>query len=84
MICFFQNDYPLYDPQLLKKVNFADSPAKFNGSISVSNPGESWLLVRPLRPSDYDRGFLELLAQLTTAAKVPQDLFNGNGNFIYI
>lgn len=78
-----QKDYPLYNPEILKKLNFSESPAKFNGSISSLNPGEPWLCVRPLRPSDYHRGFLELLAQLTDTAKVSQERFNARFEQMY-
>ncbi|KAL4709846.1 hypothetical protein ACJJTC_000333 [Scirpophaga incertulas] len=68
-------DY-LYSPELLKRLDFGKSPAKFNPKITAANPGENWMIVRPLRRSDFDKGFLQLLAQLTTVGNVSKSEFN--------
>lgn len=60
---------------LLTHLNFERSPAKFQPPISAVAPGEPWLLVRPLCESDYDRGFLKLLAQLTAVGEVTRTEF---------
>lgn len=65
----------LYDPNLLRKLNFRNSPAKFNPFISATNPGETWLKVRPLQNGDYHRGFLELLSQLTDVGDITESKF---------
>lgn len=46
---------PLYDPELLKRLDFSQSSTKFDPAISASNPGQG-LVVRPLCPADYDKG----------------------------
>ncbi|XP_044570245.1 probable glucosamine 6-phosphate N-acetyltransferase isoform X4 [Drosophila ananassae] len=65
----------LYDPSLLIKLDFHRSPAKFKPFISAANPGEPWMKVRPLKDTDYDRGFLQLLSQLTHVGNVSRTQF---------
>lgn len=57
------------------KLDFHQSPAKFNPFISAACPGEPWLKVRPLKDGDYDRGFLQLLSQLTHVGPVTRTQF---------
>ena len=56
-------------------MDFSKSPAKFNPLISAAAPGEPWLKVRPLQDGDYDRGFLQILSQLTSVGNVTQSQF---------
>ncbi|XP_030370589.1 probable glucosamine 6-phosphate N-acetyltransferase [Scaptodrosophila lebanonensis] len=65
----------LYDPNVLLKLDFHRSPAKFQPFISAASPGETWLKVRPLKDTDFDRGFLQLLSQLTTVGNVSRTQF---------
>lgn len=65
----------LYDPRVLLQLNFHNSPAKFDPFISAAAPGETWLKVRPLKDGDYDRGFLQLLSQLTAVGDVSRTQF---------
>ncbi|XP_067618821.1 probable glucosamine 6-phosphate N-acetyltransferase isoform X2 [Eurosta solidaginis] len=65
----------LYDPNILLQLNFHQSPAKFQPIISAAYPGESWLKVRPLKDGDYDRGFLQLLSQLTDVGNITRTQF---------
>lgn len=67
----------LYDPDLLSRLDFKKSPAKFTPPISATNPGEDWMLVRPLQRADYDKGFLKLLNQLTSVGDVSRRQFDG-------
>merc|ERR1711862_771155 len=46
--------------------------AKFEPPLSVKNPGEG-LKVRPLCLEDYDRGFLQLLGQLTSVGDISRE-----------
>jgi len=46
---------PLYNPDLLKRLDFSQSKTKFDPPISPSEPGEA-LIVRPLCPADYNKG----------------------------
>lgn len=66
----------LYPPEILQQLDFSKSPAKFSPAISAANPGETWLLVRPLQRSDYDKGFLKILGQLTNVGNVTRIQFN--------
>ncbi|KAK7866150.1 hypothetical protein R5R35_004796 [Gryllus longicercus] len=68
------DDEPLFDPDVLKKLDFSQHSSKLNPSISVMDPGPS-LLVRPLYSSDYNKGILELLGQLTQVGYVDQETF---------
>lgn len=65
-----QGELSLYDPSILLKLDFHRSPAKFNPFISAAAPGEPWMKVRPLQDGDYNRGFLQLLSQLTSVGDV--------------
>lgn len=65
----------LYDPNLLTKLDFGRSITKFSSPITAVNTGEKWLKVRPLQVGDYDRGFLQLLSQLTSVGSVSRDDF---------
>ncbi|XP_071501008.1 glucosamine 6-phosphate N-acetyltransferase-like [Diadema antillarum] len=71
------DDAPMFDPQVLEelKAQFTDlSKVSFNPPITPQNPGES-LLMRPLYMSDYDKGYLQLLAQLTKVGNIPREMF---------
>lgn len=65
----------MYDPQLLKGLDFASLSGVFSPSITNEDTGEPWLLVRPLQVEDYDRGYVQLLSQLTSVGKVTRNDF---------
>lgn len=65
----------LYDASLLTKLDFSRSKTKFSPPITATNTGETWIKVRPLQVGDYDRGFLQLLSQLTSVGNVSRDDF---------
>lgn len=64
-----QGDY-LYNPELLNNLDWDSVRGSLNPHITCTEPGESWLLVRPLQLSDYDKGFLDILTQLTAVGNV--------------
>ena len=66
------NDTPLFPTSLLDDLDITGSGVKFDPVLSVSSPGEG-LLVRSLSLEDYDRGFLELLGQLTSVDEISRD-----------
>ena len=66
------NDTPLFPASLLDDLDITGSGVKFDPVLSVSSPGEG-LLVRSLSLEDYDRGFLELLGQLTSVGEISRD-----------
>lgn len=49
------NDELLFDPSVLKKVDWTDRKSTYKGTRSPTNPGNN-LLIRPLALHDYDRG----------------------------
>lgn len=65
----------MYDANLLTKLDFSRSITTFSPPITAVNTGEKWLKVRPLQVGDYDRGFLQLLSQLTSVGSVSRDDF---------
>ncbi|CAH0400432.1 unnamed protein product [Chilo suppressalis] len=70
----------LYPPHLLQNLDFNKSPAIFKPKISAVQPGEDWMVVRPLQKSDYDKGFLQLLGQLTNVGNVTRKQFDDRFN----
>lgn len=56
-------------------MDFSRTITKLNPQINAIDTGETWLKVRPLQVGDYDRGFLELLSQLTGVGNVSRDEF---------
>uniref|UniRef100_A0A8C4Q0W4 Glucosamine 6-phosphate N-acetyltransferase n=1 Tax=Eptatretus burgeri TaxID=7764 RepID=A0A8C4Q0W4_EPTBU len=61
------NDTPLFDEALLRNLTVD------NGVISESNM--NGLLLRPLCTRDYDKGFMNTLAQLTDVGDVSPEMF---------
>lgn len=72
-----QPDDEMFDSSLLEKLDFSDVATKFNPPITTVNAGEPWLKVRPLQTGDYDRGFLQLLTQLTDVENISREGFFG-------
>lgn len=68
-----KEDY-LYSPDLLK-VELDSSSAKFSPKLTMANPGEG-LKVRPLSKQDYDRGYLELLRELTSVGDISREAWD--------
>ncbi|XP_066956913.1 probable glucosamine 6-phosphate N-acetyltransferase isoform X1 [Macrobrachium rosenbergii] len=64
---------PLYDPDLLKKLDWSKTTHMKNG-VTSSTPGDG-LLVRPLCKGDYNKGFLQLLSQLTKVGDISRESF---------
>jgi len=60
-------DIPLYDPDLLNKFDLGE---RFN-----TLKQDPTFKVRPLLASDYSRGFLNLLKELTEVGDITQDQF---------
>ncbi|XP_041468445.1 glucosamine 6-phosphate N-acetyltransferase-like [Lytechinus variegatus] len=72
-----REEIPMFDPSVLEKLkeDFESiSKVSFKPPISPANPGTD-LLMRPLHIGDYDKGYLQLLSQLTTVGNVSRELF---------
>ncbi|ROT79983.1 glucosamine-6-phosphate acetyltransferase [Penaeus vannamei] len=65
---------PLYDPGLLAKLDWS-KVTHMKGGVTNHAPGTG-LRVRPLCKADYDRGFLQLLSQLTKVGDISREKFN--------
>merc|ERR1739838_857150 len=62
----------LFSSHVLTDLDLSQSSATFNPPLTVSSPGEG-LQVRSLCLEDYDRGFLELLGQLTSVGNISRE-----------
>ncbi|CAG9862110.1 unnamed protein product [Phyllotreta striolata] len=71
----FDDDQYLYDPSLLKNLDWSQTKSCLNPEITNENTGESWIVVRPLKLSDYDRGYVQILSQLTSVGNVSKSDF---------
>merc|ERR1712066_103772 len=65
----------LFPSSLLDDLKIENYQASFNNPFNVRNPGPG-LTVRSLNIGDYDRGFLELLGQLTSVGKITREAWN--------
>merc|ERR1712215_22162 len=62
----------LFPSLILSDLDLSQSTAIFNPPLTVSRPGEG-LKVRSLCLEDYDRGFIELLGQLTSVGNISRE-----------
>nr|CAG4647474.1 EOG090X0FKI [Megafenestra aurita] len=67
-------EIPVYDPELLKKFNLGERYETLKADES--------LIVRPLFMSDYNRGFLELLRELTEVGNISEEKFQEQFNLM--
>lgn len=68
-------EVPIYDSELLKKFNLGERYETLKQDESLH--------VRPLYMSDYGRGFLELLGELTQVGNISEKQFQGLIIFLY-
>ncbi|XP_058019063.1 glucosamine 6-phosphate N-acetyltransferase isoform X2 [Ahaetulla prasina] len=68
---------PMYDPHLLKELDWTQNTVTFSPAISPDDPGEG-LVLRPLCSADINRGFLKVLGQLTETGIVSPQQFLEN------
>lgn len=68
------NDELLFDPSILRKVDWTDRKSTYKDGRSPTNPGNN-LIIRPLALHDFDRGYLQLLGQLTSTGTVTRESF---------
>lgn len=62
----------IFDPELLKKIEWKDEDLR--NVASLSSLGDD-LVLRPLYVTDFDRGFIELLSQLTHVGEITKKQF---------
>lgn len=74
----------LFNPDLLKGLDWNSVKHCLNPFITNEETGEPWLLVRPLKISDYDNGFLQILSQLTSVGNVSRATFESKCKFYFI
>ncbi|KAG5206213.1 hypothetical protein MJG53_008039 [Ovis ammon polii x Ovis aries] len=68
------DETPMFDPSLLKEVDWSQNTATFSPAISPTHPGEG-LVLRPLCTADLNRGFFKVLGQLTETGVVNPEQF---------
>ncbi|XP_063507668.1 glucosamine 6-phosphate N-acetyltransferase isoform X1 [Pongo pygmaeus] len=68
------DETPMFDPSLLKEVDWSQNTATFSPAISPTHPGEG-LVLRPLCTADLNRGFFKVLGQLTETGVVSPEQF---------
>ena len=64
----------LFDAQVLSKLDKTVLPLCEEHGISYKNPGKG-LKFRPLEISDYDKGYVQLISQLTKVGVMEEELF---------
>ncbi|CAH0395587.1 unnamed protein product [Bemisia tabaci] len=64
----------LFDDGMLKLIDFSKHTSQFSPPISPNNPGDN-LKLRPLNVNDYHKGYIGLLAKLTSTGDVTFDQF---------
>ncbi|KAG5881202.1 hypothetical protein JTB14_034981 [Gonioctena quinquepunctata] len=65
----------LYDSEQLKNLDWPSVSHCLTSPITNEDPGEPWLLFRPLNISDYEKGYLEILSQLTAVGNITKQQF---------
>jgi len=80
----------LFEKELLKNLDLSKYGVEFKGDFSVLNPDDDFV-TRPLSNQDYEKGFTELLSQLTKIGTVSKknfiERFNGmkkNGDYYVV
>ena len=68
------DETPLFEPSLLKELDWSCNTVSFSPPISPCSPGEG-LVLRPLCMADFNRGFYEVLSQLTQTGDVTPEQF---------
>jgi len=67
-------NHDLFDKSLLDTIDFSNNPLYLQYGVNPSNVGES-LILRPLNTEDYDKGYLELLTQLTIVGDISREKY---------
>lgn len=73
------DDVYLFDPLLLTQIDWDSKKANFKNNVSIHNPGDD-LVVRPLKISDYENGYMQLLSELTVIGDVDKETFTKRFN----
>ena len=68
------DDNALFNPDLLRQVDLSECMCTTLYGLSVMNPGEN-LLVRPLQRDDFDKGYIDVLKQLTRVGDITKERY---------
>eukprot|EP00794_Sanderia_malayensis_P020229 gene20229-22205_t len=64
----------LFDRAIIYDIDFSQSHLKLKNGLSPTCVGEG-LIMRPLNSDDYDKGYLDLLKQLTEVGEISKEKF---------
>ncbi|XP_005105659.1 glucosamine 6-phosphate N-acetyltransferase [Aplysia californica] len=70
---------PLYDPEILYRLDPSKFKGEYSEGLSPLKPGGT-LRTRPLCLDDYEKGYMELLSQLTAVGEVSKERFTERFN----
>ncbi|CAL1528420.1 unnamed protein product [Lymnaea stagnalis] len=68
------NDTYLFDPEVFLRIDESKFKSDYKNDVTPLKPGVN-LQIRPLRLGDFDKGFLDLLKELTVVGDVSQEQF---------
>lgn len=69
----------MFEPSILNDLDLSEYDITFEEGASVANPEEDFVL-RPLSSSDYEKGFTDVLSQLTRIGEVTKSDFTERFN----
>ncbi|XP_046849190.1 glucosamine 6-phosphate N-acetyltransferase-like [Xenia sp. Carnegie-2017] len=64
----------LFDKDLLTAIDFTESQRRLDLLVSPSNLGDNFNM-RPLSENDYEKGYIDLLAQLTSVGNIHKEKY---------
>lgn len=67
-------DSYLFDPDILTSINFCNLKSDLPPHITPSSPGDG-LVLRPLSVTDFHKGYMDLLSQLTKVGEVSEETY---------
>jgi len=70
----------LFDPVIIDRIDMSQAKCTFKPEVSSASAPAEGFIVRPLSSKDYDRGFLEILSQLTSVGNISKDQFTEQFN----
>ena len=72
--CYHPDPSILFNDSIIRDFDFSETSCSVHG-ISYLNPGKKTLIVRPLERTDYNKGYLALLSQLTVVGEYSWEVF---------
>ena len=76
--CTSPSPHILFNDSVIKDLDFSKCPTTLAHGVSYLNPGTAHsrtLIARPLERTDYEKGYIPLLSQLTRVGEYTRELF---------